>query len=83
MVQKYFATKIPKQFCCSRQKRKIPRFGSIVFGNDLCFEEGFTKSELVQVLKVKLFQKEYFIDFIGCEYEVLRLLPCYCVFNHI
>nr|CAH7757853.1 unnamed protein product [Callosobruchus chinensis] len=50
---------------------------------DLYYEESYTKSELLEVLNTRQWEKKYIVDQIAKKYghTVLRLPPYYCVFN--
>nr|CAH7768126.1 unnamed protein product [Callosobruchus chinensis] len=76
----------------SRQKYKIPNTTSskseiqdFLIDQDIYFEESYTKSELLEVLHTKEFEKQYIIDSIARKHghDVLRLPPYFCVFNPI
>ncbi|XP_050500852.1 uncharacterized protein LOC126880830 [Diabrotica virgifera virgifera] len=76
----------------SEQIKKIPGVGStkkqisdFLYGNDLYFEETYTKKEMLKVFHTKVFEKQFVIDELAKRdgHNVLRLLPYYCVFNPI
>lgn len=76
----------------SRQSIKIPNASSskeeiknYLVCHDLYFEESYTKTELLEVLRTMKIEKKYVIDLIAARHghTVLRLPPYFCVFNPI
>lgn len=63
-------------------KKEIINF---LYKHDLFFEEGYTKSQLIEVMNTKNFEKRYVIDHLASEsgFTVLRLPPYHCEYNAI
>jgi hypothetical protein len=76
----------------SRQSDKIPNTGSLkieiqdfLMKHDLYYEDGYTKKQLLEVLRTKSFEKHDVVDQLAQKYghTVLRLPPYFCILNPI
>lgn len=76
----------------SRQLKKVPTKSSrkeeimdFLYENDLYFESSYTKTQLLEVLKIKTFRKRFVIDELAAQHghKVLRLPPYHCKYNPI
>ncbi|KAJ3663543.1 hypothetical protein Zmor_007796 [Zophobas morio] len=64
---------------------KIFKFQNFLTEHDLYFEENYTKTQLLEVLHTRKFEKQYKIDAIARDrgFRVIRLPPYHCIFNPI
>lgn len=76
----------------SRQENKVPTkcsdkktIQAFLEGNDLYYEDHYTKKQLVEVMNTKEYLKHYYVDNRAKEagHTVLRLPPYHCIFNPI
>jgi transposase len=76
----------------SKQSDKIPNTGSLkteiqgfLMKHELYYEDGYTKKQLLEVLRTKSFEKHYVVDQLAQKYghAVLRLPPYFCILNPI
>lgn len=76
----------------SEQLDKVPNTGSgksviqdFLMKNNLYFEDHYTKKQLLEVLRTRVFPKKYKVDVLAANsgHDILRLPPYHCIFNPI
>jgi transposase len=78
----YHSRQIIKVPTSSSSKNEIKLF---LEENDLFYEETYSKQELLEVLRTKKFEKQYYVDHMAMVHghSVLRLPPYHCILNPI